>query len=108
MTLTLAAFYQAISGSARAVSRVKLQAAAVSRAESHIDAVGSEGRLQPGIETGRYDDALSWRLEIVALPRQIAVTTEMPQAFWVVLDTFDRNGRLIVRLQTAKLARGRP
>ena len=102
--LALAAFYQTIGGSLRAASRVQIQRTAILAARAHLDALGSDGTLAAGIETGTYDSAIRWRLSITDLSHKPKDATAL-RPFWIALQVFDRTGASLLQLETAKTAR---
>lgn len=119
----LAAFSHAIGGTYRAAQRTKLQAITLSHAQSHLDSLGADGPLADGQSSGKYADGMPWRLTITALTSETKDRDEpdsdpaqsRPVApggdarpYWVVLETFDRQGVALVRLETAKVARVTP
>ena len=101
--LALAALYRSVGVSVRATAAVRTKQAALALVRSQLDAVGSDGVLQSGTSTGHYPNGLGWRQTVLALSRP---TTVIPvQSYWVVVEGLDRQGRPIVRLETAKMAR---
>jgi type II secretory pathway pseudopilin PulG len=106
IAIGLTAFTRAVNSSYQTAARVKLSAAALTSARSHLDAVGRTGPLEDGVFTGHYANDLPWRLTVSALanaPRPPATGT---QPFWVVIEAFDRRGIRLVKLETAKLSNG--
>jgi type II secretory pathway pseudopilin PulG len=104
IAMGLTAFTKAVSSSYRTAARLKLSAAALTSARSHLDSVGRTGPLEDGVFTGNYANDLPWRLTVSALanaPRPPAIGT---QPFWVVVEAFDRRGVRLVKLETAKLS----
>ena len=104
----LTAFTKAVSGSYRAAARVKLSAAALASARSHLDSVGQTGPLEDGVFTGSYANDLPWRLTVSALANAPRAPASSTRPFWVVVEAFDRRGVRLVRLETAKLSAGTP
>jgi hypothetical protein len=102
----LTAFTKAVSSSYRAAARVKLSAAALASARSHLDSVGQTGPLDDGVFTGSYANELPWRLTVSALGNAPRPPASSAQPFWVVVEAFDRRGVRLVKLETAKLSAG--
>ena len=100
----IAIIYRMIGDSFRASSRVQALQATVGVARSHLDALGSDGLLTPGITTGTYENGIRWRLSVADLSsRPGEPKTQRP--YWITLVTIDRAGVPVLRLETAKIAR---
>ncbi len=80
--------------------------AALVLARTHLDSLGSDGTMQVGSVTGTYVNGLPWRLEVSALSTGSSGTEAAYRPFWVILEVFDRSGITLLKLETAKLARG--
>jgi prepilin-type N-terminal cleavage/methylation domain-containing protein len=104
IAIGLSAFTQAVSNSTRAAARLKLSTAALTSARSHLDAVGRTGPLEDGVFTGRYANDLPWRLTVSALAAGPRPPAPGAQPFWVVVETFDRRGVRLLKLETAKIS----
>jgi prepilin-type N-terminal cleavage/methylation domain-containing protein len=106
IAIGLTAFTKAVSSTYRTAARLKLSAAALTSARSHLDSVGRAGPLEDGISTGSYDNDLPWRLTVSALANAPRPPASGAQPFWVVVEAFDRRGVRLVKLETAKLSAG--
>ncbi len=104
VAMGLAVFAKAAGDSFRAASRIRVNAAALASTRSHLDAIGQNGALQDGVFTGRYGNDLPWRLTVQALAGNARDAAQGPRPFWIVLETFDRRGVRLVKLETAKLS----
>ena len=88
----------------RASVRAQAYEGAVLLARSHLDSLGGDGVLRSGITQGTYDRGLRWRLTVQSLAKgDDSPTTLRP--YWLALETFDRQGRALLQLETAKIAR---
>jgi type II secretory pathway pseudopilin PulG len=108
IAIGLTAFTKAVSSSYQTAARVKLGAAALTSARSHLDSIGRTGPLEEGIYTGNYANDLPWRLTISALANAPKPPATGTQPFWVIVEAFDRRGVRLVKLETAKLSTGAP
>lgn len=104
----LAAFCQATGNAYRTAARLKINAAALAIARSHLDLLGQDGALEAGVTTGRYGNDLPWRLTVSALLPGNSDTASASRPYWLMLETFDRRGAPLVKLETAKLMRETP
>ena len=108
IALGLAAFCQAAGNSYRAAAGLKIRAAALASTRSHLELVGVESPLLDGIFVGRHGNGLPWRLTVSTLAPATGATGGTSRAYWVALETFDRRGASLVRLETIKLNREQP
>lgn len=100
--IAMGALLRAEGGALGAAGRVQTYDLALRQARAHLDALGSEGRLASGQTRGSYGNGIGWHLSISPL------TADPPpgeRAYWVVLTALDRTDRVVVKLETAKLAR---
>lgn len=103
-SLVLTALYSAEMGAYRAARRVKLQQAVLPRAQTHLDRLASDGRIGEGSSSGVYDNGMRWTLSVRALAKGDGTPTAL-LPFWVTLTTYDSRGKLLLQLDTAKMAR---
>jgi hypothetical protein len=108
LTLALPACYRAMAGALRASAGVKIHEAALSLARTQLDSLGADGQMQEGTFEGSYSNGLLWRLTSSGLSANGNDTRVSSRAYWMVLEVFDRSGKRLVKLETAKLARGAP
>ena len=104
IAIGLTAFTKAVSSSYRTSAQLKLSAAALSSAQSHLASVGQTGPLADGVYTGRYANDLPWRLTVTALAETPRLPANGTRPFWVVVEAFDQRGVRLVKLETAKLS----
>lgn len=103
-SLVLTALLSAEMGAYRAARRIKLQQAALPRAQTHLDHVASDGKIEEGSSSGVYDNGMRWTLSVRALAKgDGAAAALLP--FWVTLATYDSWGKPLLQLDTAKMAR---
>lgn len=110
VAIAMAAFYRAVGANYGTQARLANLSASVEIARSQLDALGVLTPLQPGETAGAYPTGLRWHLNVVALsgdadtagPGQLG---SVPPAYWAVLRVFDRRGRTVAQLETAR-ARG--
>lgn len=98
--LALGALYRSTGMALRATDRSKQHLQALAQAESHLGTLGITTPLLPGDTGGTYRDGTSWRLKITSLSR--AGTPDPAPPMWIVLETFDRSGARLTRLETSK------
>jgi prepilin-type N-terminal cleavage/methylation domain-containing protein len=116
----LAAFSQTLGTSFRAAQRIRQHAVALSLAQSHLDSLAADGMLLDGQTTGKYANGTPWRLTVapLAAPKDAAsvslesvpnpaTTAAEALPYWVIVEAFDPQGRPLLKLQTAKIARPR-
>jgi type II secretory pathway pseudopilin PulG len=106
VSLALTTLYRALSSAVHTAARVQVHDAALVLARTHLDSLGSDGTMQVGSVTGTYVNGLPWRLEVSALSTRSSGTQAAHRPFWVILEVFDRSGITLLKLETAKLARG--
>jgi type II secretory pathway pseudopilin PulG len=107
VSLALTTLYRALSSAVHTAARVQVHDAALVLARTHLDSLGSDGTMQVGSVTGTYVNGLPWRLEVSALSTGSSSGREAAyRPFWVILEVFDRSGITLLKLETAKLARG--
>ena len=104
-SLALTALYRSLGGAIRAAGTVQQHEAALAMARSHFDSLGSDGVLQVGSTSGAYGNGLTWRLVVTPLSTQPADIGPKQRPYWLALETFDRNRSLLLKLETAKVAR---
>lgn len=102
-SLALASVYRTVGDAVRTSSAVRENQTALALTRAQIDAIAADGTIQSGNFHGTYAGGLHWRLSVEPLSERTDASTAQP--FWVILDALDRRDRLIVRLETAKLAR---
>lgn len=103
-SMALATIYQTIGGGMRASARVKALQSVTIQARTHLDALGSDGTLKSGTSTGAYENGIRWRLGVTDLSTKIADANAL-KPYWITLDTFDKTGATLFKLETAKIAR---
>ena len=103
MTMMMSAFYATLSAAYRGASQVKIYRAALGLARSHLQSIGREMPVEPGISSGTFENDLPWRLTITALLPVANRPRSAAQPYLIVLETFDRNGRSLLRLETVKI-----
>lgn len=112
VALGLAAFCQSATTSYRAAARLKVQSDALAFSRTLIDQFGQDGIVPEGVSSGQFMAGLPWRMTVSMLspPKSPASAGPRgaPRAHWVVLETFDARGAVLVKLETAKLARETP
>jgi len=100
--------YQTVGGAVRAAARVQVHEAALVLTRAHLDSLGADGILQVGDSDGTYSDGLRWRLSVTSLSSGALISADRQGPFWIVLETYDRSGVSLIRLETAKIARIAP
>lgn len=106
MSIAMSAFYTTMSTSYRAAAQVKAHQVALQLARSHLDSLGRDAPIEPGESSGTYESGLQWRLTIEALLPDASRSASAAQPFWVSLETFDRHGAYLLKLETIKLGVG--
>lgn len=109
VSVGMASFYSSLGGSYRTHARIKNMTATVEQARSQLDSLGTDGALEPGSSTGRYQSGAVWRLTVTPLDSTDAnrPPAQLP-AFWVTLQVSDSRGRPVLRLETAKIGGAMP
>jgi hypothetical protein len=97
--VVLAALYQAVAGAYRGYARVQVREQTLALARAHLEAVGIEGALQPGEDTGRYATGVAWHLTI----EPVETESYRGRAFRIVLEALDHGDQPLLRLETFKL-----
>lgn len=105
ISFALPALYKAMAGAYKAEGRMKVHEAALVLARSQLDAVGSDGTIQPGTFSGTYENGLPWQLTVSALSDNGSTGPAKSRPYWIVLEAYDRGGVRLLRFQTAKLLR---
>ena len=108
VAIGLAAFCQALGNTYRTSARLKSHTAALAVTRSHLDLLSKDSTVAPGASSGRYANDMTWRLTVSALLPSNASINTAEQPYWLVLETYDRRGVSMVRLETAKLIRETP
>ena len=67
VSVGMASFYSSLGGSYRTHARIKNMTATVEQARSQLDSLGTDGALEPGSSTGRYQSGAVWRLTVTPL-----------------------------------------
>jgi hypothetical protein len=104
----LAAFSQAASNVYRTSGRLKMQGAALAVTRAHLDLLAQDGALEEGSTSGRYPNDLPWRMTVAPLIPARDASSAQVRPVWITLETFDRRGMSLVKLETAKLIREAP
>ncbi len=105
----LSAFCQAAGNAYRTAGRLKLHSAALAVTRAHLDLLAKDGDvLQEGKTSGRYPNDLPWRLTVASLAPSLENAGSQVRPYWITLETFDRRGMSLVKLETAKLIREAP
>lgn len=102
-SLALSAIYRSTGESVRATSVVRMKAAGLSLARTHLGSLAGDGVLPQGISSGVYENGLRWRLSVAPLAARADQAAAQP--VWIVLETFDRRGGVLVKLETARVVR---
>lgn|GEM_PF-4571029 len=103
IAFALPAFYKAMSTAYKASSQVKLHEAALGVSRTKLDALVTQDLLEQGTTDGAYGNGLLWRLSVLAISRNQAAPANGKRPYWLVLETFDRAGRPLLKLETIKL-----
>ncbi len=98
--LALGALYRTTGMALRAADRSKQHLQALALAQSHLGSLGVTTPLAPGDTRGTYSDGTSWHLSITSLAR--AGSPDPAPPVWIVLETFDRSGARLTRLETSR------
>lgn len=106
-SLVLTALYRAEAEAFHAARRIELQQAALPRARTQLDRLAGDGWIAAGTFHGAYDNGLRWRLVVSPLV-EAGDEPALARPYWVTLTTYDPWGRVVIRLDTAKLARQVP
>jgi type II secretory pathway component PulJ len=101
-SLALAAVYRTVGDAVRASATVRENQSALALARTQLNAIAADGTIRSGQSHGTYAGGLRWRLSVATLSERPIPDSVQP--FWVVLESLDHNDKLIVRLETAKLA----
>ena len=64
--------------------------------------------MEEGSTSGRYPNELPWRMTVAPLTPAHDISGVQLRPFWITLETFDRRGMSLVKLETAKLIREAP
>ena len=104
-SFALTALYRSLGGAIRAASTVQQHETVLAFARSHFDSLGSDGVLQAGTTSGTYGNGLMWRLIVTPLSTQPVDIGPRTRPYWLALEAFDRNRNLLLKLETAKVAR---
>ena len=104
----LAAFCQALGNTYRTSARLKLHTEALSVTRSYLDLLSQDTTLAQGVSSGRYANDMTWQLTVSALLPNNTFSNTAERPYWLVLETYDRRGASMVRLETAKLIRETP
>jgi prepilin-type N-terminal cleavage/methylation domain-containing protein len=108
VAIGLAAFCQALGNTYRTSARLKSHTAALAVTRSYLDLLSQDATLAPGISSGRYANDMTWRLTVSPLLPNNASPASAERPYWLVLETYDRRGVSMVRLETAKMIRETP
>ena len=103
IAIGLSAFCKAAGDAYRAAARIKIHGNALALTRSHLDRLGQDGPLQDGVVSGHFSKDMPWHLTVSALSPGAGAPNAASRSYWLVLETFDRRGVSLVRLETAKL-----
>lgn len=103
-SFALTALYQSIGSALHAAARVQVHDAALVYARSQLDTIGTDGRLQAGVSSGKYGNGLTWRMTVLNLATGPNASNNPSQPFWIALDVFDLDGVSLLNLSTAKVS----
>jgi type II secretory pathway pseudopilin PulG len=98
--------FAAMSVSYRAASNVRIHQVALAFTRSHLDTIGRERPIQAGSYSGSYGNGMLWRLNVQILGADANASETSALPYWLSLETFDRRGALLLRLETVKLGTG--
>jgi prepilin-type N-terminal cleavage/methylation domain-containing protein len=101
MSFSMSAIYSVMSGSYKAAARAKSAPVALALTRSHLDSIGRALPIQLGTASGTYPNGMTWRLTVETLPGETPGTGTQP--YWVSLETFDRSGSALLKLETLKV-----
>lgn len=101
-SMALASVYRTVGDAVRATAAVRQSQTALALTSARLDAIAADGTIATGVSQGAYPGGLHWRMEVAPLSERADDATIRP--YWVVLDGLDGHNRLLVRLETAKLA----
>ena len=104
-SLALSALYRSLGGAVRAAGTVQEHGTVLAMARSHFDSLGSDGLLQAGATSGAYGNGATWRLLVTPLSNQPVGVGPKMRPYWLSLEAFDRRRNLLLKLETAKVAR---
>ena len=107
IALALPAFYRAMANAYRASAASQSQDLALQLARSQMDTALADDILKPGVQEGRDENGLAWRVSVVQLG---AVGENAPAliAYSLVVETGHGSGGPLVRLETVKLGKPGP
>ena len=110
VTIGLTTFCQAAGFSYRTAARLKLHNAALTSTRSLLDQTAQGSSVSEGVSSGRFADDLAWRMTVsqIGSPQLTPVERETIRVYWIALETMDRRGSVLVKLETAKLVRAAP
>ena len=104
VSIALGTFYRTSGEAFRAASRVQTLQATIVVARSQLDALGSDGSLEPGTSTGVYQNGARWRLSVADLSNRSQDANAL-RPYWITLTAQDRSGGQTIKLETARIAR---